>query len=115
MAHPTAPLEPTRKPANFPTLQAQLNPPLPVTFCQARTVSPAALAHGFVELIYREEGNAEDACIDRDDHQNDLQPVHRTPPIKDSSAAGRKRSLRPTPAPRWQRTTSQPPTHPLLA
>src|SRR5260370_25141578 len=109
MAHPTAPLEPTRRTANFPTLQAQLNPPLPVTFCQARTVSPAALAHGFVELIYREEDNAEDACIDRDDHQNDLQPVHPTPPIKDTSAAGRKRSLRPTPAPPSLPPTSHPP------
>src|SRR5215468_3145694 len=42
-------------------------------------VSPAASAYGFVELKYREEGNAEDAGIDPDDHQNNLKPVHRTP------------------------------------
>src|SRR5260221_14259781 len=44
-----------------PASTAQSSPACCV--CQARTVSPAALAHGFVELIYREEGNAEDDCI----------------------------------------------------
>jgi hypothetical protein len=47
------------------------------TSAKHETVSPAALAYGFVELIYREKSRAEDACIERDNHQDDLKPVHR--------------------------------------
>jgi hypothetical protein len=66
----------------------------------------AGWAHGPVELVRYKEGNREDACIDRNDHQNDLKLTHR--PFPSRSKIGQHSAANDHPGPRQEHDDGSP-------
>jgi hypothetical protein len=61
-------------------MQALLDPPSRFKVAYHEPEITGRIGSGLIELVQREEGSAEDACIDRNDRQKGLKSTHASLP-----------------------------------